>query len=39
MHDLNQLYLWISNTVAYRDPENGSLAIDQGQVYMPHKCL
>jgi len=37
LQDLNRLYLRISNTVAYRDPENGSLAIGQGQVYMPHK--
>jgi len=37
LQDLKRLYLWISNTVAYRDPENGSLAIGQGQVYMPHK--
>jgi len=27
----------ISNTVAYRDPANGSMSICQGQVYMPHK--
>jgi len=37
LQDINRLYLRISNTVAYRDPENGSLAIGQGQVYMPHK--
>jgi len=37
LQDLNRLYLWISNTVAYRDPENSSLGIGQGQVYMPHK--
>jgi hypothetical protein len=28
------LYIPISNTVAYSDPENGSLVIGQGQVYM-----
>jgi len=38
LQDLNRLYLWISNTVAYRDPQNSSLAIGQGQVYMPNKC-
>jgi len=36
--EFNWLYLRISNTVAYRDPENGSLAIGQRHVYMPHKC-
>jgi len=39
LQDLNRLYLRILNTVAYRDPENGSLAIGKGQVYMLHKCL
>jgi len=29
LQDLNRLYLRISNTVTYRDPENGSLAIGQ----------
>ena len=33
--DLIRLNLCISNTVAYRGPENGSLAIGQEQVYMP----
>jgi len=37
LQDPNRLYLRISNTVAYRDPENRSLAICQGQVYTPHK--
>jgi len=37
LQDLNRLCLRILNTVAYRDLQNGSLAIDQGQVYMPHK--
>jgi len=37
LQDLNRLYLQILNTVAYRVPENGCLAIGQGQVYMPHK--
>jgi len=37
LQGFNRLYLWISNTVAYRDTENGSMAIGKGQVYMPHK--
>jgi len=39
LQEFNRLYLRISNTVAYRDPENGSLAIGQRQLYMPHKRL
>jgi len=39
LQDLNRLFLQISNTVAYRDPENSRHAIAQGQVYMPHKRL
>jgi len=35
--DINQLYLRILNTVACRDPENGTLAVGQSQGYMPHK--
>jgi len=38
LHDLNWLYLRISNSVAYRYPDNGSLTIHLGQVYIPHKC-
>jgi len=37
--DLNQLYFQISNPVAYRYLENGSLAIGQGLVNIPHKRL
>ena len=37
--NINGFYLPISNTVSNRDPDNGSLAIDQEQVYMPHKDL
>jgi hypothetical protein len=37
LQDLNRRYLRISNTVAYRDPDNGRLAIGEGQVHMPHK--
>jgi len=37
LQDFNWLKLRCWNKVAYRDPENGSLAIDQGLVYMPHK--
>jgi len=37
LQDFNQFYLWISNKVIYSDREHGSLAIDQGQVYMHHK--
>jgi len=39
LQDFIQLYIRISNKVTYRDPENGTLAIAQEQVYMPHKCL
>jgi len=39
LDDFNQLYLRISNNVASRHPENYSLTINQGQVYMPHKHL
>ena len=39
LHDLNGAYSRIMNTLAYRDPENGFLAIGQWQVHMPHKCL
>jgi len=35
--DHNRLYLRLSNTVTYCDPEHSSLAIGPGQVYMPHK--
>jgi len=38
VQDCNRHYLLISNLVTYRDLENGSMAIGQGQVYMPHKC-
>jgi len=37
LQDLNQLYSRISNLVSYGDPQNSSLAIGQGQIYMPHK--
>jgi len=37
--EFNRLYWQISNKVAYSVPQNGSLAIGQGQVYMPHKHL
>jgi len=39
LQDLNRLYVRNTNTVACRDPDDGSLAIGQGQVYMPHKRL
>jgi len=39
LQDVNRLYLWISNTVAYGDPENGRLAPAQVQVYLPHERL
>jgi len=37
LHCVNRLLLQISNSVAYWDPQNVSLAISQGLVYMPHK--
>jgi len=37
LQHLNELYLRISNTVVYCDPQNGGLAIGQGQIFMPHK--
>jgi len=39
LQDINWLCLRISNTVAYRDPDNGSLAIGQEQVYLPNNPL
>jgi len=39
LQDSNQLFVRNSNNVAYRDPENCSMAIGQGHVQMPHKCL
>jgi hypothetical protein len=39
LHDFYRLYLGISNTVTNRDPDHGSLAIVQEQVYMPNKHL
>jgi len=39
LQEINQLYSWISNTVAYRDPEHCHLAFGLGQIYMPHKWL
>jgi len=39
LQEFNRLYIQISNKVAYRDPENGSLAIGKGQVHMPPNCL
>jgi len=39
VQDLNRHYFQISNTVAYRDLDNGSLAVCQWQVYMLHKHL
>jgi hypothetical protein len=37
MQHFNLLCSRISNTVAFRYSENGCLATEQGQVYMPHK--
>jgi len=34
-----ELYLPISNQVAFRHSEDGSLVVRQGQVYLPHKRL
>jgi len=39
LQDFKRLYLRTLNSVGYRYPENGSLVIGQGQVYLPHKCL
>jgi len=37
LQDPNQQYLWISNSVTYRDLNNWSLPIVHGQVYMWYK--
>jgi len=39
LQDINQLNSWISNNIANRYTENGTLANGQGLVHMPHKCL